>query len=293
VAPVRRGGARARPDGRARPRGRWQRRRPRARSPGAARGAPRGERYRARDDSPGTPADRLGRGDRRGRQAAGIARGMTGCEFLSTDGTTPSVVGEALGDGLQVTDTGLRDSDRTYYDTFDGLLRGAGLSVAHEDGELALVDRDSGLVRLRGRIATPGQRLFPRELDPGPLRDALLDVVEERALLALARVHARRRALSVLDDERKTVVRMTLEEPALVDSAGRLSILRPRVRLAAVRGYDGELGSVKSALTRELGLAAADQPLVDEAVSAAGRDPAGISSKISVPLQFDERSDVA
>src|SRR5262249_47478145 len=124
-------------------------------------------------------------------------------------------------------------------------------------------------------------------------RDALLDVVEERALLALARVHARRHALSVLDDQRKTVVRMTLEEPALVDGAGRLSILRPRVRLAVVRGYDDELGKVKTALTHELGLAAADAPLVDEAVRAAGHDPAGISSKISVPLRFDERSDGA
>jgi CHAD domain-containing protein len=218
---------------------------------------------------------------------------MSGCEFLWTDGTTPSVVGEALGNGLKIIDTGLGDSDRTYYDTFDALLREAGLSAAHEDGELVLLDRDSGVERLRGRIAKPGQRLFPRELEPGPLRDALLDVVEERALLALARVHARRRALNVLDDERKTVVRMTLEEPAVVDNGGRLSILRPRVRLAAVRGYDDELGKVKSALTRELGLAAADQPLVDEAVSAAGHDPAGISSKISVPLQFDERADVA
>jgi CHAD domain-containing protein len=218
---------------------------------------------------------------------------MSGCEFLSTDGTTPSVVGEALGNGLKIIDTGLGDSDRTYYDTFDALLREAGLSAAHEDGELVLLDRDSGVERLRGRIAKPGQRLFPRELEPGPLRDALLDVVEERALLALARVHARRRALNVLDDERKTVVRMTLEEPAFVDNAGRLSILRPRVRLAAVRGYDDELGKVKSALTRELGLAAADQPLVDEGVTAAGHDPAGISSRLSVPLQFDERADVA
>ena len=184
---------------------------------------------------------------------------MSGCEFLSTNGTTPSVVGEALGNGLQITDSGLGDSDRTYYDTFDALLREAGLSAAHEDGELVLLDRDSGVVRLRGRIAKPGQRLFPRQLEPGPLRDALLDVVDERALLALARVHARRRALNVLDDERKTVVRMTLEEPALVDSAGRLSILRPRVRLAAVRGYEDELGDVKSALTNGLGLAAADQ----------------------------------
>src|SRR5262249_53746749 len=161
--------------------------------------------------------------------------------FLSTDGTTPSVVGEALGHGLQISDSGLRDSDRTYYDTFDGLLRGAGLLAAHEDGQLELIDRDSGAVQLHVRVAKPGQRLFPRELERGPLGDALLDVVEERALLALARVHARRRAFSVLDDERKTVVRMTLEEPALVDSAGRLSILRPRVRLAAVRGYDDEL----------------------------------------------------
>ncbi|MGZ4186403.1 MAG: hypothetical protein ACXVFA_13740, partial [Solirubrobacteraceae bacterium] len=216
---------------------------------------------------------------------------MSGCEFLSTDGTTPSVVGEALGDHLLVTDGGVRDSDRTYYDTFDGLLRDAGLLAAHEDGELTLVDRDSGAVRLRGQVAAPGQRLFPRELEPGPLRDALLDVVEERALLPLARVHARRRALSVLDDQRKTVVRMTLEVPALVDGAGRLSILRPRVRLAAVRGYDDELGEVKSALAKDLGLAAADQPLVDEAVRAAGHDPAGISSKISVPLLFEDRAD--
>ena len=214
-------------------------------------------------------------------------------EYLLPEGIGVPEARAALAAHLELGGGSARSVDRTYYDTFDALLREAGLSAAHEDGELVLLDRDSGVVRLRGRIAKPGQRLFPRELEPGPLRDALLDVVEERALLALARVHARRRALNVLDDERKTVVRMTLEEPAVVDNAGRLSILRPRVRLAAVRGYDDELGKVKSALTRELGLAAADQPLVDEAVTAAGHDPAGISSKISVPLRFDERADVA
>ncbi|HEY7835944.1 MAG TPA: hypothetical protein VIB59_00675, partial [Solirubrobacteraceae bacterium] len=77
---------------------------------------------------------------------------MSGCEFLSTNGPTPSVVGEALGNGLQITDSGLGDCDRTYYDTFDALLREAGLSAAHEDGELVLLDLDSGVVRLRGRI---------------------------------------------------------------------------------------------------------------------------------------------
>ena len=218
---------------------------------------------------------------------------MTGCEFLSTDGTTPGVVGEALGDHLQISDAGLRDSDRTYYDTFDSLLRAAGLSAVHEDGELVLLDRESGMARMRVRAAEPRQPLFARELEPGPLRDALIDVVETRALLPLARVHARRRALSVLDGERKTVVRMTIEEPALVDEHGRLAILRPRVRLAPVRGYDDELAKVKAALTNGLGLTTAEQPLVDEAVTAAGRDPAGVSSKISVSLEFDERADAA
>ena len=218
---------------------------------------------------------------------------MSGCEYLSTDGTTPGVVAEALGDHLQVTSADPRDSDRTYYDTFDGLLHAAGMSAAYEDGELVLVDRESGAVRARAHVVQPAQRLFAHDLEPGPLRDELLDVIEARALLPLARVHARRRALSVLDGERKTVVRMTLEEPALVDNHGRLSILRPRVRLAPVRGYDDELEQVKAALAGQLGLTAAEQPLADEAVRAAGREPQGISSKISVELQFGERTDVA
>jgi CHAD domain-containing protein len=65
------------------------------------------------------------------------------------------------------------------------------------------------------------------------------------------------------------------------------------VRLAPVRGYDDELEQVKAALAGQLGLTAAEQPLADEAVRAAGREPQGISSKISVELQFGERTDVA
>jgi CHAD domain-containing protein len=218
---------------------------------------------------------------------------VSGCEFLSAGGATPGLVGEALGEQLEVTDGSVRESDRTYYDTFDSLLRDAGLSAAHEDGELALIERDTGEVRVKLRVAEPRDRLFAGELEPGPLRDELAAVVDFRALLPLARVHARQRMLTVLDSERKTVARMTLEEPSVVDGDGRLALLRPRLRVAAVRGYDLELSWVKAALTDELGLEAADQPLVDEAARAAGRDPTGVQSKVSVPLEFGERSDVA
>jgi CHAD domain-containing protein len=217
---------------------------------------------------------------------------MSEHHFLLTEGITPAAMVRALQQHLSVDDGGSRRSDRIYYDTFDGLAREAGLSVAHEDGSLKLIDRESGDVRLWAATARPEKHLFASELEPGPLRDALLEIVEVRALLALVRVRSRERALRVLDRERKTVVRMTLEEPELVDGRRRAR-LSPRVRAAAIRGYDTELGQVEMVLAHELGLAAADQPLIDEAVRAAGGNPEGVGSKVSVPMLFAERSDRA
>ena len=131
------------------------------------------------------------------------------------------------------------------------------------------------------------------ELASGRLRDALAPVIELRALLALVHVHTRARTLNVLDSERKTVVRMSLEEPAVVASVSRHIPLRPRLRLAAVRGYADELGGVVHELTDTLGFRAADQPLVDEAVRAVGGVPGGISSKVELALAPTQRADGA
>jgi CHAD domain-containing protein len=218
---------------------------------------------------------------------------MTGHEFLLTADATPGEVADALAQHLTVTNGGSRDTDRLYYDTFDALLRDAGLSAACENGELELIDRDSGHVRLRTTAAPATKPLFPSELEPGPMRDALVEVVEVRALLPLVRVKTRERLLNVLDDERKTVVRITIEQPALVAANGRRKPLSARLRIAAVRGYDHELDQVRLVLTHELGLAPAEQPLLDEAVRASGKDPEGVASKISVPMLFEERSDRA
>ncbi len=217
---------------------------------------------------------------------------MSDRQFLLAEETTPAVMVAALEQHLEVSDGGSRRSDRTYYDTFDALARDAGLSVAHEDGSLKLIDRESGDVRLWVAAPRPDKYLFPAELDPGPVRDALLDVADERALLPLVRVRSRERALSVLDAERKTVVRMTLEEPELV-AGSRKQRLHGRVRAVAVRGYDSELHQVQMVLAQELGLDPVEQALLDEAVLAAGGRPEGIGSKISVPLLFEERSDRA
>ena len=86
---------------------------------------------------------------------------------------------------------------------------------------------------------------------------------------------------------------MTLEQPTLVVSGGRHTALRPRVRLAVVRGYDKQLEGLRRQLEGELGFRRADQLLVDEAVRAAGGVPGGISSKVDVPLFYDQHADAA
>ena len=130
-------------------------------------------------------------------------------------------------------------------------------------------------------------------MEPGAFRDALLPIVEVRALLPLVHVHSRVRAIDVLDEERKTIVRTKLEQPTVVASASNHRPLRPRVRLTAVRGYDDELAAIRMTLEHELAFKLADQPLVDEAVRAAGGVPGGIPSKITVPLARNQRADVA
>jgi CHAD domain-containing protein len=214
-------------------------------------------------------------------------------DFLPPDAVTLEAAGDALGQHFALARRGVHETDRTFYDTFDGLVRAANLSVVGQDGRLSLIEPGSGTERAGLAIAAPTRPLLAFELAPGPLRDALLPIVGVRALLAMAHIRSRVRAIDVLDDERKTVVRIALEEPVLVCTGRRPIPLRPRLRLAPVRGYDPELTRVRDTLEHELGYAPADRRLLDEAVGAAGGVPGGQSSKIDVSLRRQQRADSA
>jgi CHAD domain-containing protein len=185
--------------------------------------------------------------------------------------------------GLTVEDAGSGDTRRIYYDTFDGRLRAKGHPVVHEEGRLVRDAVWAGLERAP-------ERVFAADLEPGPLRDTLEPLIDVRALLPLAELRIRERRVRILDSERKTVVRASVEEPALAPSG---TGLRARLRLSALRGYDSELARVRRALERELGLEASPLTLIDEAVTALGGQPGGVSSKVAVALSFEQRADVA
>jgi len=218
---------------------------------------------------------------------------VSGSDLLLPEQMTVRGASDAVASALQVRDGEQGQHLRNYYDTFDGLLHAAGLSLVHEDGRLSLIERETGLVQAALATPPPPMPLFAGDLDPGPLRDSLRELTDLRALLPLVQLQLRERRMSVLDAEQKTVVRLALEETTLNGPAGKLSPLRPRLRITAVRGYDSERHSVLLTLEQELGFKPADEPLVDEAVRVAGGVPGGFPSKIEVPLRVEQRADAA
>jgi CHAD domain-containing protein len=153
--------------------------------------------------------------------------------------------------------------ERTYYDTFDGLLHDAGLTLSIQGGVRTLTTRDGSPVE-RG-VTVEG-------------------VAGVRALLPVARVRLTTQILNVLDERDKTVCRIVLEA-----SAG----LRERVRLVAMRGYDQERDRINELLVGCGSFVAADAPMVDDAVLAAGGDPAGTRAKVDVSMDASDRAGVA
>lgn len=152
---------------------------------------------------------------------------------------------------------------RTYYDTFDGLLYEAGYTLSSE----------GGVQWLRSRNGLPAEPDLTAE-----------QIAGVRKLLPIAELELSTQTLDVLDEREKIIGRIVVETP---------TTLRPRLRLVGLRGYDRQLDQVYELLARSEGFVPAEEPLVDEAVRAAGGNPQGVSAKVDVPLQPGERADVA
>jgi CHAD domain-containing protein len=221
-------------------------------------------------------------------------------ELSPPPGMDPGSVMAVLAEHLDLAPSRPSSTDVVYLDTFDGRLHGDDLvlhrSRADRDGQVRLTlvepgapDR-SGTVDAAVTTRSP-DRLLGADL-PGPIGSRLADVIENRALLPIARVSSRRLAAAVLDRERKTVVRLTAETP-VAHARGRAPVpLADRIRVQPVLGYDRDHERVVAALD-DLGLRPAAGTIVDDAVTATGGRPGGVSTKVAVPLTATTRSDIA
>jgi CHAD domain-containing protein len=186
---------------------------------------------------------------------------------------------EAIQRKLKLAPGPTRREDRVLMDTFDGRLRAAGLRAERSRGQLRLIDPGAPV----RAASVPDTALRLGDLPDGTLHERLAGVIEERALLPLARVRSTVQALAVLNADQKTVVRLEVEHARV----GRTE-LPPRLRVTPVLGYDRAFERTVKALA--LPPAAT---LFDEAVTAAGGRPAGVSSKVGLKLARGLRADAA
>jgi CHAD domain-containing protein len=190
---------------------------------------------------------------------------------LLPEGADLNAARALIDEHVDVTTGRIRAGTSTFYDTFDGRLHAAGVTLRHAGGRYTLTDRETGETLWSAAApARPEPRLFAGDVDA-----RLADVIEMRALTPAARVRTREVTLGVLNEDQKTVVRLNV---ATHDG------LRGRVSASAVRGYDAELARVDALLADTLGLAPETVPLVDEAIAATGRPPAGTSAKLNLEL---------
>ena len=187
-----------------------------------------------------------------------------------------------------------RAHDRVLLDSFDGRLRAAGLRAeraAARHGTAAIELHEPGAPVRRAEVA-PARRHLAHELPEGAVRERLEPVLEERALLPMARVRSSVQPLAVLNGDEKSVVRLAIELPEAVLATGRVR-LAGRLSLRPVLGYEGAYERTLAALRDELGLEPAKRSLYDEAVRAAGGKPRGIATKVRAQLAPGTRTDAA
>ncbi len=191
-------------------------------------------------------------------------------------------------------DGATRTVDRILLDTFDGRLHRRGLTVWMEEGRDATVLRleEPGVADHTAPLAARrADRLLGADLPDGVLGDRLRALIEERALLPQVRIRVRGHSLRICNEDDKTVVRITLDEPSVKVARGVDIPLGRRVRVNAVLGYDREMAKAVAALSRRLGEPA--PPLAGEALAAAGIAAEGVSSGVDVALVAQMRSDEA
>lgn len=197
---------------------------------------------------------------------------------------------------------------RLFLDTFDWRVWNAGLVLERmtlgAKSSLILRDRETGEV-----IMVADQRQIPRfaeDLPAGYLRDRVGGLLSMRALIPLAGLKGRRRAVVRRDREGKEVVRGSLEGVRVyvpskngantgskTGKGARGDAIGVRLFLEPVRGYEKLLESTADKITDTAAFTAAPGSPFDESMGRLRLSPGDYSSKVRLSLMPEMRADEA
>lgn len=181
------------------------------------------------------------------------------------------------------------DVTRIFLDSFDCRLYSAGVRLWLEQKNGVTVLWQSGISNAAhsARVELPKSiSLTPDDLPSGSSRDKISELLEMRVLLQQVEMQSSVRTLAVLDGERKTVLRIYIEENLCrIPGDSKSVACGSRVRLQPIRGYPEPLAKIKKIIHKISGLAVAKDGLFDQAANAVDKNLCSYSSKIS--FKFD------
>ena len=229
-------------------------------------------------------------------------------EFVfADDAAAPGADILQLGDSrlVVIADGKARTLRRTWLDTFDWRLFRAGLTLEFRSGrgvaELVLTGRDGELVARApaaaadqfasrggaadGGAADGGRLRWPclvEALPVGPLREQLAPVAGVRALLPVARASSVLTDRRAVNDDEKTIARLTVDRMSV--SFPRPATAPPRLVVTALRGYQAQASRLADTLLTVPGITEAAHSSLESALAVSGRKPGDYSSKIDIQL---------
>ena len=175
---------------------------------------------------------------------------------------------------------------KTYYDSFDWRLYGNGLTCEFNRSKTTTA---LTLRSLENNLAIAGTDIhevpaFSKQFQPGKIRITLEPILEMRALLSVCTLDYEAYRLNIINKDKKTVVRLFIEEHELLNN---------RLTLQTIKGYDKTAEYIIEILTDQFGLSPTDQPVLLTALALQGRQPNDYSSKLLIHLDPIMRADLA
>jgi CHAD domain-containing protein len=201
------------------------------------------------------------------------------------DGPVPRRIAAALEPRFTVVQETRRRERQVWLDTFDWRLHAAGLELRQVNsthpGQLVLTTQAGEPVASQP-LPAPRWPSLLGAIPEGPLRDRLDPVAGVRALLVLARTEGTLTWLRVLDSEKKTVARISIQDVSLAQPAA--GALPPRLVLVPVRGYQSDTDRAARLLAAADGFTPSPRSAFQAVLAAAGRGPGDCSGTAGAPL---------
>jgi len=216
--------------------------------------------------------------------------------FIIPDGIDIADIKTVFCEKFHCAESPVHSLQRTFHDSFDWRIFDAGAAMEAESraGGSTLNWRDLKSDAILGSASIEQAIRFSWNLPPGGLRERIEPLLEMRALLPLVRTRCKVHGLNVLNKDKKTVVRLAIEETRLAPThKSRHNRLSSTLYVEPVKGYSEPFQQVLSVIEQQFALEPDKQGLALRVFAAAGLQPGGYSSRLNLQLTPDMRSDAA